>query len=810
MVSLQTLYLYDNQLTGSLPPSWGNMTSLQTLDLSSNELTGSLPASWSNMTSLLTLLLSANELTGSLPPSWGNMTSLQSLYLYYNQLTGSLPPLWGNMSNLQDLYLNINEFTGSLPSSWSNMTSLWYLYLNSNQLTGSLPSSWSNMAKMYVLYLDSNQITGSLPSSWSNMTRLKSLHIYSNKLNGSLPPSWGNIIRVQTLWLSTNQLTGSLPPSWGNMTSLQELWLDSNQFTGSLPPSWGNMTEMRTLQLNSNQLTGSLPPSWSNMTKLGTFNLTSNYLTSTVPSGWWRRFISALSSNCLDPPASNQRPALECRFSSTFADVVALVASRSQSETRDIALLLGDNTASKSLKLLSPFMIDTSAIITVNAVTIATMTIALVGGGSTTGMPSLQGAVGAMRLAYRCSSEKGVDDVNKSPPPTGDPSSESTDNPLGIVLPSCPPELAAAGGAIIGNSVLVAVIAVASHALVKVRRMRWKLPSRFRARARMLGSVLDALVPSSLLPGSVVIGHAVLLQPTIRAAVVSIGGAARTAGTISIGLAGVLLCVVPGVLLWWKISRLRLTMKPLRETQLVPVNPARALSWVAEPRWQWRSVCTDTLPQYGIVIEAHNRRWYFLVEQSLAAAGGVVLGASWVADDACSAAVWGTSFTMPLAVVEMILCVWLRPHVARLEAGVIILVCLLSIVVHILILVGLDAEAGGVATVSSALTYVPMLMGVVLVARPALRSAFAILLLWRRKYEKSKKEELKKTALLKRPARSGSARSPMDDSMRQTVLQSQPSDAATAGEALVALIELACQRRQQSSSFSPSSPTFNN
>jgi hypothetical protein len=40
----------DNNITGTLPPSWSSMTQLQGLDLYSNYLTGTLPPSWSSMT----------------------------------------------------------------------------------------------------------------------------------------------------------------------------------------------------------------------------------------------------------------------------------------------------------------------------------------------------------------------------------------------------------------------------------------------------------------------------------------------------------------------------------------------------------------------------------------------------------------------------------------------------------------------------------------------------------------------------------------------------------------------------------------
>ena len=44
-----------------------------------------------NLEDLTSLNLFNNQLTGELPPEIGNLTSLQNLWLYNNQLTGEIP-----------------------------------------------------------------------------------------------------------------------------------------------------------------------------------------------------------------------------------------------------------------------------------------------------------------------------------------------------------------------------------------------------------------------------------------------------------------------------------------------------------------------------------------------------------------------------------------------------------------------------------------------------------------------------------------------------------------------------------------------
>ena len=86
-----TLYLSDNQLTGSIPGELGNLSNLESLYLSFNQLSGAIPGELGNLSSLESLDLSDNQLTGSIPGELGNLSNLESLYLSFNQLSGCIP-----------------------------------------------------------------------------------------------------------------------------------------------------------------------------------------------------------------------------------------------------------------------------------------------------------------------------------------------------------------------------------------------------------------------------------------------------------------------------------------------------------------------------------------------------------------------------------------------------------------------------------------------------------------------------------------------------------------------------------------------
>ncbi len=130
---MTSLYLYGNQLTGSIPPEIGNLGSLTYLSLHDNELTGSIPPEIGNLTNLTTLRLHNNQLTGTIPMEIGNLTSLKYLYLYENQLSGAIPESINNLSQMDILYLHNNQFT-DLPALTA-MDTLRYLNIDNNQFT---------------------------------------------------------------------------------------------------------------------------------------------------------------------------------------------------------------------------------------------------------------------------------------------------------------------------------------------------------------------------------------------------------------------------------------------------------------------------------------------------------------------------------------------------------------------------------------------------------------------------------------------------------------------------------------------------
>ncbi|ORY54091.1 L domain-like protein [Neocallimastix californiae] len=187
----------------------GHITKISFFNLKNQTL----PNSFGSMPYLKSIYLQNNNLTGSIPPEIGDLEKLEYLYLRNNQLNGTIPPEIGRLHNLKYFDLSDNHLIGPVPSSFGNLSGLKELYLNNNNLNDTIPSEIGNLSSLEYLDLQNNNLTGSIPPEIGELSNLELLNLKNNSLSGLIPTKeLEKLTNLNTINLEKNiDLYGKIP-----------------------------------------------------------------------------------------------------------------------------------------------------------------------------------------------------------------------------------------------------------------------------------------------------------------------------------------------------------------------------------------------------------------------------------------------------------------------------------------------------------------------------------------------------------------------------------------------------------------------
>ncbi len=203
---------------------------------------------------LQSIRLFENNLSGVLPPELGQLLGLEELWLQFNQLTGEIPKELSRLTDLKQLILALNQFEGPIPTELGQLTNLESFVADFNMLSGPIPPELGMLTELQWLSLTQNQLTGEIPSELGNLSELNTFDLTNNQLSGQIPPQLGQLTSLARLSLSSNELTGTVPSELGQLVSLLDLDLSGNLLTGSLPRSFINLQGLQSLNIMDQQL----------------------------------------------------------------------------------------------------------------------------------------------------------------------------------------------------------------------------------------------------------------------------------------------------------------------------------------------------------------------------------------------------------------------------------------------------------------------------------------------------------------------------------------------------------------------------
>ena len=219
----------------------GGLVSLGSLDLSNNQLSGPIPPELGRLGNLIFLALSNNQLSGEIPTELGGIANLVALFLGgTNQFTGCIPLELGS-ARVNDFGDTSLPFCGAGESTRGEATT-----------QTPTPQFISDREVLVALYHATDGPNWTNNTNWLSQAPLGEWHGVVTNAGG----------RVTELLLKGNQLRGELPPELGQLSQLVGLGLRENKLSGGIPAELGNLARLEAIGLGTNQLGGAIPPSW--------------------------------------------------------------------------------------------------------------------------------------------------------------------------------------------------------------------------------------------------------------------------------------------------------------------------------------------------------------------------------------------------------------------------------------------------------------------------------------------------------------------------------------------------------------------
>ncbi|CAM6011134.1 unnamed protein product [Sphagnum balticum] len=202
-----------------------NLTNSSILDLWQNSLSGIIPPGMANLEALTEFVLFENHFTGTVPGNSGKDCNLTRFDASTSLMCGPVPVHLCDGQQLTQLIFFNNMFSGTIPDAQENCRTLTRVHFpkkSEPRYDAKLLCIWEQLVEYHPSTTEPSllaQRAGSKPKQFPNV---------------GIPPALGNGTQLKTQNLSMNFLTGPIPSELSKRSSLALLDLSHNALTGEV------------------------------------------------------------------------------------------------------------------------------------------------------------------------------------------------------------------------------------------------------------------------------------------------------------------------------------------------------------------------------------------------------------------------------------------------------------------------------------------------------------------------------------------------------------------------------------------------